>query len=113
MRLLLRKKSHAYPQAKGFRRDCVFLEGIYGIFFSWAKVFIHWILTHGTFINTRQSKGFEKGLKNVKIVINQDDENDFTLETVFANSKLLLKEMTNSKIGEVEGGAEKVKGGPR
>ena len=77
MRLLLRKKSHAYPQAKGFRRDCVFLEGIYGIFFSWAKVFIYRIQTHGTFINTRQSKGFEKGLKNVKIVINQDDENAF------------------------------------
>ena len=36
-----------------------------------------------------------------------------TLESIFANSKLLLKEMTNSKIGEVEGGAEKVKGGPR
>ena len=36
-----------------------------------------------------------------------------TLESVFANSKLLLKEMTNSKIGEVEGGAEKVKGEPR
>ena len=36
-----------------------------------------------------------------------------TLESVFANRRLLLKEMTNSKIGEAEGGAEKVKGGPR
>ena len=32
------KKTHAYPQAKA-SEDCVFLEGIYGIFFSHGQNF--------------------------------------------------------------------------